>query len=401
MLRSLSSGVNSGYTRNLFKKTKDNVVTKKITIIGAGFAALTAIRTLRKHSQDFEITLIAPKAEFIYMPSLIWIPSGRRTADDLRIDLKAFFKKNNINFHAGTVQAVKDAGRTVITEQGEISNDALLVASGGRFIKKLAGIEHAITICEGIAAAEKMRDKIKAMEGGTITLGFGGNPNEPSAMRGGPMFELLFGLDTQLRQEKRREQFKLIFFTPSPQPGKRLGEGAVDAILAEMKKRDIKTHLGHKMKRFESNKIITEGGDIDTDLIIFMPGMTGPSFMSQSEFPSSAGGLIQADKYCKVAGMAHVYVAGDSGSYPGPAWQPKQAHMADLQAVAAANNLVDEFAGKAATHTFKFELMCIIDSLNKGSMVFRNEKRTLMLPPLRLLHLSKRFFEWWYLRAYR
>ena len=375
-------------------------MTKKITIIGAGFAALTAIKTLRKQSKTFEITLIAPKAEFIYMPSLVWIPSGRRSGDDLRIDLGSFFSKNNINFQAGTVESIKDAGRTVVTEHGEVSNDALLVASGG-FIKKLAGIEHAITICEGIDAAEKMRDQIKALEGGTITLGFGGNPKEPSAMRGGPMFELLFGLDTQLRKEKRRDKFKLIFFTPSPTPGKRLGEGAVDAILAEMKKRDIETHLGHKMRRFERNKIITEGGDIDTDLIIFMPGMTGPSFASKSEFPLSAGGLIQADKHCKVEGMEFVYVAGDSGSFPGPAWQPKQAHMADLQAVAAMNNLVDEFAGKAASHTFKFELMCIIDSLNKGSLVFRNEKRTVMLPPLRLLHLSKRFFEWWYLRGYR
>ncbi len=376
-------------------------MTKKITIIGAGFAALTAIKTLRKRSKDVEITLIAPKAEFIYMPSLIWIPSGRRCANDLRLDLTRFFAKNNINFHAGTVEAVKDAGRTVVTEMGEISNDALLVASGGRFIKKLPGIEHAITICEGIPAAEKMRDKIKALEGGTITLGFGGNPKEPSAMRGGPMFELLFGLDTQLRQEKRRDKFKLIFFTPSPTPGKRLGEGAVDALLAEMKKRDIEIHIGHKIKGFEHNKVMTEGGDLDTDLIIFMPGMTGPSFTQKSEFPISAGGLIEVDKHCKVETLQHVYVAGDSGSFPGPAWQPKQAHMADLQAIAAINNMMDEFEGKQASHTFKFELLCIIDSLTKGSVVFRNEKRTVMLPSLWLLHVGKRFFEWWYLRAYR
>jgi sulfide:quinone oxidoreductase len=375
-------------------------LTKKITIIGAGFAALTAIKTLRKHSKEFEITVIAPKAEFIYLPSLIWIPSGIRSADDLRIDLNSFFARNNINYHAGTVEAIKDAGRTVITENGEISNDALLVASGGRFIKKLAGIEHVITICEGISAAEKMRDKIKAMDSGTITLGFGGNPKEPSAMRGGPMFELLFGLDTQLRKEKRRDKFKLIFFTPSPTPGKRLGEGAVDALLKEMKKRDIKIHIGYKIKGFESNKIMTEGGDIDTDLIIFMPGMTGPSFTQKSDFPISAGGLIEADKYCKVKTMDYVYVAGDSGSFPGPAWQPKQAHMADLQAVAAVNNMVDELAGKPASHTFKFELMCIIDSLNKGSVIFRNEKHTFMLPSLWILHILKRFFEWWYLRAY-
>lgn len=374
---------------------------KKITIIGAGFAALTAIKELRKNNQQLDITLIAPKAEFIYLPSLIWIPSGRRTADDLRIDLNVYFKKNNINYFPGSVTAIKNAGRTVITDNGDVENDALLIASGGRFIKKLPGIEHAITICEGISAAEKMRDKIKALDGGTITLGFGGNPKEPSAMRGGPMFELLFGLDTQLRQEKRRDKFKLVFFSPAEKPGARLGESAVKGILSQMKKRDIETHLGHKMKGFEENKVITEGGEIETNLIIFMPGMTGPSFAANTEMPLSPGGLIQSNMQCQVDGFEHVYVAGDAGSFPGPDWKPKQAHMADLQAVAAIKNMLDVLNGKQASHTFKYELACIIDSNDKGTLAFRNEKRTLVIPPCRLLHTTKKIFEWWYLRTYR
>ena len=377
----------------------------EITIIGAGFAALTAIKEIRKHNQHAKITLIAPKAEFIYLPSLIWIPSGKRTGDDIRIDLASFFKRKNVSFFAGTVTAIKDAGRTVLTDNGEVTNDALLIASGGRFIKKLPGIEHAITICEGITSAEKMRDKIKAMDGGTIALGFGGNPKEPSAMRGGPMFELLFGLDTQLRQEKRRDKFKLVFFSPAKKPGARLGEGAVKGILAEIKKRDIETHLGNKMKSFvESDNaytVTTEGGEFNTDLIIFMPGMTGPSFAAKTEMPLSAGGLIQANMQCQVEGFEHVYVAGDAGSFPGPDWKPKQAHMADLQAVAAIKNMLDGLNGKTATHTFKYELACIIDSVNKGTLAYRTEKRTIVLPPCRILHHTKKLFEWIYLRNYR
>jgi len=381
-------------------------MTKKITIIGAGFAALTAIKEIRKHNKQLEITVISPKAEFIYLPSLIWIPSGRRTADDLRIDLTAFFSKCHVKHFTGSVTAIKNGGRTVVTDNGEVENDALIIASGGRFIKKLPGIEHAITICEGIEAAEKMRDKIKSMDGGTIALGFGGNPKEPSAMRGGPMFELLFGLDTQLREEKRRDKFKLIFFCPAKKPGARLGEGAVKGILKEISKRGIETHLGHKMKSFNGDEdngyqVATEGGGFDTDLIIFMPGMTGPSFAANTEMPLSPGGLIQSNMHCEIEGFEHCYVAGDAGSFPGPDWKPKQAHMADLQAVAAAKNMLDGFAGKPATHTFKYELVCIIDSNNKGVLAFRNEKRTMVIPPLRLLHFAKRVFEWLYLRDFR
>ena len=379
---------------------------QKITIIGAGFAALTAIREIRKRDRTIGITLIAPKAEFIYLPSLIWIPSGQRIGDDLRIDLVPFFKKHNVNFVAGSVTAIKDAGRTIVTDavdsnQGEVKNDAVLIASGGRFIKKLPGIEHALTICEGIKAAEKMRDKIKRMDGGTITLGFGGNPNEPSAMRGGPMFELLFGLDTQLRKEGRRDKFKLVFFSPAEKPGARLGEGAVKGILNQIKKRGIETHLGHKMVNFSEHKVTTEGGEIDTNLIIFMPGMTGPSFAANTEMPLSPGGLIQSNLNCEIEGFQHCYVAGDAGSFPGPDWKPKQAHMADLQAEAAANNLLDGLQGKPATHTFKYELACIIDSNDKGMLAYRNEKRNIVTPSSRILHLAKKAFEWNYLRQYR
>lgn len=381
-------------------------MTPNITIIGAGFAALTAIKEIRKHNKEANITLISPKAEFIYQPSLIWIPSGKRTGDDLRTDLTAFFKMSQVKHHEGMVTAIKNRGRTVVTDNGDVENDALLIASGGQFIKKLPGIEHAITICEGIEAAEKMRDKIKAMDGGTIALGFGGNPKEPSAMRGGPMFELIFGLDTQLRQEKRRDKFKLIFFSPAKKPGARLGEGAVKGILKEIAKRGIETHLGHKMKSFNGDdssgyQIVTEGEEFETDLIIFMPGMTGPSFAANTEMPLSPGGLIQSNMQCEIEGFEHCYVAGDSGSFPGPDWKPKQAHMADLQAVAAINNMLDGLNGKAATHTFKYELICIIDSNNKGVLAFRNEKRTMVIPPLRLLHYGKVLFEWLYLRSYR
>ncbi|MEJ2060343.1 MAG: FAD-dependent oxidoreductase [Gammaproteobacteria bacterium] len=373
----------------------------KITVIGAGFAALTAARSLRKRLPDAEITLVAPRAELVYLPSLIWIPSGLRRPEDLHIDLQGFLTRQRIQFHAGRVTGIHDGGRTVVTDQGEVTNDGLIIASGGRFIKKLPGIEHAITLCEGTQAAQRIRERLQDMQGGTIALGFASNPNEPSAMRGGPMFELMFGLDTQLRREGRRERFKLVFFNPAPRPGARLGERAVDGLLAEMKKRGIETHLGHKPVRFEADRVVTEGDEIPADLILFMPGMTGPDWVADSGLPLSPGGMIQADRMARVDGFERVYVAGDAGSFPGPDWMPKQAHMADLQAEAAAANLCEELDGRPPRHRFKVELVCIVDTLAKGILVFRNEQRALILPPMRLMHWAKRLFEGRYLAKYR
>ena len=371
----------------------------KITVAGAGFAALTGVKELRKQLPDAELTLVAPKAEFIYLPSLIWVPYGMRSGDDLRFDIQALLKRLKVKFVQGSVTGISDDGRVLSTDNGEVENDALLIATGGRFIKKLPGIENSITICEGIAAAEAMGEKINGLSQGTIALGFGGNPKEPSAMRGGPMFELLFGLESWLRKQGKRDNIKLIFFNPAPRPGKRLGEKAVKGLLAEMKKRGIYTHLGHKIQSFENNIIKTEGGEIDADLILFMPGMTGPAWVQGSPLPLSEGGFIKADGKAQVAGMERVYVAGDAGSYPGPDWMPKQAHMADLQAKAAVKNIKLNLAGKVASEQFKVELVCIVDTLDKGILVYRDESRSVVLPAMTPMHWAKSIFEKIYLRG--
>lgn len=373
---------------------------KRITIIGTGFAALTAVRKLRAQDAEAEITVIGKKAEFVYLPSLIWIPSGLRQPEDLVVALDKYFRRLRVNFHPGEATGLRDGGRVIVTESGEVANDGLIIASGGRFIKKLPGIEHAITPCEGVAAATRIRDRLREMKGGTIAVGFGGNPNEPSAMRGGPMFEFLFGLHTQLVREGRRDRFKLVFFNPMKEPGKRLGDKAVKGLLAAMAARGIETHLGHKISGFAADKVMTEGGDIPADLTLFMPGMTGNAWFDNTELPRSPGGLLKADQYCRVDGCDRVYVAGDSGSFPGPDWMPKQAHMADLQAAAAAANLLAELKGHVPAETFKVELMCIVDSLDAGMFIWRTPRMSVMLPPLSWMHGLKRLFEWWFLRRF-
>lgn len=372
-----------------------------ISVLGAGFGALSTLRALRRRDAAARLTLVAPRAELHYLPGSIWIPSGLRTRADLVVPLDNFLRRLRVHFHAAEVTGLADGGRTVRTTQGDLANDGLVIATGGRFLRKLPGIEHAITPCEGIAAAERIRERLRSLQGGRIAIGFAGNPLEPTAVRGGPMFEFLFGIDEQLRREGRRARFELVFFNPSTEPGNRLGPRAVKHLLAEMARRDIRTHLGHRLLRFEADRVVSEGGEIAADLILFMPGMTGNAWFDATTLPRSPGGLLQADAQCRIPGTERIYVVGDSGSFPGPDWMPKQAHMADLQAAAAAENLLAELAGRPAGASFKVELICIVDAIDQGTLIWRTPRRNWLLPPSRLFHWAKRGFEWHYLRQYR
>ena len=112
----------------------------KTTIVGAGFAALTAVRKLRAADPHMMITLVAPKAEFCYLPGTIWIPSGLRQPKDLRIPLDNFLRRMQVDYVRASATGLQNGGRTLLTDQGEIANDGLLICSGGRFLKKLPGI---------------------------------------------------------------------------------------------------------------------------------------------------------------------------------------------------------------------------------------------------------------------
>lgn len=373
--------------------------TPHIVILGAGFAALEAVRELRRRAPQARLTVVAPQAEFVYLPSLIWIPTGLRQSHQLRRDLRPFMARQGVEFLAASVTGLSEGGRCVLTDQGEVRNDALLIACGARFIRKLPGIEHALTLCAGLPAAEAIGQRLQGLSRGRIACGFSGNPEEPAAMRGGPMFELLFGIDTWLRRQGRRNQVELSFFAPGNAPGQRLGERAVGSILKQMQQRNITTHLGHKLSQITPQGVITEGARLDADLVLFMPGLSGPAWAAESGLTLSPGGFFQADNYGRVAGSQGVYVAGDAGSHPGPDWLPKQAHMAELQARATARNLLLELDGQAPQHSPRAELLCIIDSLDRGMLVYRNPQRAWHLPALRLMHWAKRRLETRYLAS--
>jgi len=46
-------------------------------------------------------------------------------------------------------------------------------------------------------------------------------------------------------------------------------------------------------------------------------------------------------------------------------------------------------------------MICIVDDLACGTLIWRNEQRNVLLPRSRALHWAKRFHEWKYLRQYR
>lgn len=374
---------------------------QRITIVGAGFGGLNAVRAIRKADRSVGIDLVAPHPAFVFYPGTIWIPTGDDEPDKHKVALDRFFERMGVDYHETSATGLSDGGRRLETGAGTIENDGLIIASGARFIDRPEGLSNAFVPCRGIDEMARLRQRLHALDEGTLAFGFTGNPDEASAIRGGPVFELLFGIETWLRRNRRRGDFRLVFFSSSTRPGGRLGDKAAERLLAEMRKRGIETRLGVTPTRIESDRVVTDEDEFISNLTVFMPGLTGAAWFDRTDLRRSDGGLLAADEYCRAPGMRRVYVVGDAGSYVGPEWLPKRGHTAENQAAAAARNMLDELAGRAPSRRFRPELIYIVDMQDKAMLIVRSDRLTVASPPILPLHWLKRAFEWNYKRRFQ
>jgi len=374
---------------------------KNIIVVGTSFAGLMTIKTLRREGCNAAITLLAPRPERFYYPSIIWVPVGLYKEFDLTFPLDNFLRRHSVDYISGRVTGL-DAGRQRLqTTAGEMEYERLVIACGGRSLKQLPGIEHVFIPCDGYESVVAMTERLAALEEGTLAFGFSGDSNGPAAIRGEPLVEFMFGMDTLLQRQKRRDRFNLVFFSATLNFDVRWGAWAMGVLQREMERRGIQTHVGYQIEGFGVDRVITTGGDIKSDLTVFIPEMIGPDWAAQSDLPLSEDRFIRADAHCRVSGFeGSVYVAGDAGHFPVPNWVTKQGHMADLHAQALARNLIGDLHGKRTKHTFRQEFICIVDTLDAGILIFRDQTRSLVFRS-KLLHWAKRLFIWIYLYGYR
>lgn len=359
---------------------------KRILVIGGGIggveAAISLSKEFRKKS-GYQIDLVSDKEDLFIYPLSIWIPVGKRTPMDISMPLGAIAKLRNFNFIHEKVERIVSKENKVITDKGEQRYDYLVVAVGGDKLKP-KGIENTLSICGGAEEAVKIREKFFALiakGSGTIACGFSGNPKDPTGVRGGPVFEVLFNIDTSLREKGIRQNFKLVFFSPSEEAGKRLGETGLRAVQGLFMERHIEPMLGKKIKEFRTDGVLFEDEQLlETDLTIFTPGMQGHPVFKNSDLPLTEAGFIPVNDFCQVEGTAdNCYVIGDSSSFDGPEWRAKQGHLAEAMARISAKNIAQREAGKPQSETFSqhLNILCVMDLGNEAAFIFRDEKRSI------------------------
>jgi sulfide:quinone oxidoreductase len=364
---------------------------KSVIVLGSNFGGLTAALAVKSDLHgDVDVTVISPADKFVFNPSLIWLPFGKRKAADLTFDVAPTFEDHEIDFVNAPATSIDAAARSVATPLGSYSYDYLVIATGYRnkmdVVPGLSPDNRAYTITT-------LPDAVIAGEGWKRFLDKPG-PVIIGASQGagcfGAAYEFLFNMSHQLKKHKIRQQVELTYVTPEPFLG-HFGIGGLphgDQLLGMfMAKERITTISDVGMTSLDDGRLtLNDGRTLD-----YSYAMIVPPFLGQ-EVVHTVPGLADDKGYVGVRdtyqSLEHddIYAVGIAAAVGQP-WQtanpigiPKTGFPTEQMAHVAARNIAAQIRGEQpSAHKDFGDMMavCVLDAGNNGVILLADK----MLPP--------------------
>ena len=343
---------------------------KKIVVLGAGFAGVSATRQLSKTLKDeAEITLIDRHSYQTSMTQLHEVAAGRVPFTNAQYDLqKLLGKRKNVSLVTDSVVKLDKEGKKVITKNGVYDYDYVLVAIGGEpndfgvpgvkeFGFTLWSMDDALKIKRQLermlqmASVETDDEKRKAM----LTFNIAGSGFTGIEMVG----ELIDWRKKAARDWKLDEsEITLNVVEMMPTILNTLDRKQADKAHAYLEKKNVHILTNHGITAATQDHIVVSVGargedhvekQIPSYTLIWTTGVQGNTEAQASELTETERGhRLLANDYMEAVGFEGkgIYVAGDvSGHMTEGRPQPQIVEAAEQTGHTAAANIIAEIKG--------------------------------------------------------
>jgi len=364
---------------------------KKVLVLGGNFAGLTAALAVRHELHgDVDVRVVSASDKFLFNPSLIWPPFGKRTPADVTFPVAPTFESHGVDFVHAEATALDLENRKVTTTGGIYDYDYLVIATGYRnnfgAVPGLGPGGNAYTITT-------LEDAIQAGEGwrkfladpGDIVIG---------ATQGagcfGAAYEYLFNVSHQLRKAGLKKQVKLTYVSPEPFLG-HFGIGGLphgETLLSMfLKKERITPVLDTAIDHVDEGRLVLAGGrNVDFSYAMIVPPFIGQEVIRQSSDIADEKGYVKVRDTYQTLSYDEVYAVGIAVAVGVP-WQtatpvgvPKTGFPAEQTAHVAARNIAAQIRGQLPADRKAFgdiPAVCVMDAGNNGVIILADK----MLPP--------------------
>jgi sulfide:quinone oxidoreductase len=363
---------------------------KKVLVLGANFGGMTAALAVNHELEgDVDVTVVSASDHFLFNPSLIWLPFGKRDRADITFPVAPTLDQHGIEFvHAAATTLDPVAKRVTVEDGRTFAYDYLVIATGYRNKDDVVPgfTENANTITTlpeaertGAAWRRYLEDPGDVVVAATQGAGCFG-----------AAYEFLFNTSYQLRKAHLHKQVKLTYVTAEPFLG-HFGIGGLphgEQLLSMfLKKEGIDARISVGIDHVDVGALVLADGET----LPFSFGMVVPPFLGQ-EFLLGADDLADEKGYVKVRDTYQsekyddVYAVGVAAAVDVP-WQtptpvgiPKTGFPTETMAHTAAANIAAQVKGEVPMETKAFgdiKAVCVMDAGNNGVIILADK----MLPP--------------------
>lgn len=367
-------------------------MTSRAVVLGSNFGGLTAALSL-KHELgiDIDVTVISPSDQFLFTPSLIWVPFGKRTIDDITFRVDRTLDAHGVHFVHDAATAIDPVARTVTTASGARHDyDHLVVATGFRNdFDSVPGIGpggFASTITtpgDAVAAHEAWQRYLR--DPGDIVIG---------ATQGagcfGAAYEFLFNTAYRLKKAGLSKQVRLTYVTAEPFLG-HFGIGGLphgEQLLGMFTKmNNIDTVTGVAMDAVEDGAVrLADGRTVPFGWAMVVPAFRGQEVVTTAEGLADARGFMpvrdtyQSEKYDDVYAVGVAAAVEVPWTTAVPVGIPKTGFPTETQSHVAARNIAAQVRGEPPEAHKSFgdiPAVCVMDAGNNGVVILADK----MLPP--------------------
>lgn len=351
----------------------------RVVVVGSSFAGLTAALEVKHLLKDrVEVTVIDQRDYFTFVPSLIWVPFGKRDAQDVTFALEPVYEKQGIRFLHARAERFDLDSRTVETTEGVVAYDRLVIATGPRLaFERVPGLGpengHTQSVCtldHALATRAAWQQYLK--HPGPIVIG--------TAQGGscfGASYEFLLNARHQLDKAGLANQ-PVTFITAEPFLG-HFGLGGVGD--SERRVERLFDRLGIRGIPNSSIDAVSDGeirlvsGEVlPFAFSMIVPPFTGVDAVTQTPGLANPAGFIPVTGQYRHPDHAEVFAAGvDIAIAPPqqtlvPTSVPKTGHMSEHMAKIAAANIAADYGVGEQQDVPVDELgaICILDAGNTG-----------------------------------
>ncbi|QPM92469.1 FAD-dependent oxidoreductase [Pseudooceanicola algae] len=296
--------------------------TPHIQLLGAGHANVLAVPTLRGAMPGARITLIdaAPQATYSGMfPGYI---AGHYRPDDLRVELKDFAARHDIDFLQRRISGLDPVARRVVFHDGgDLSYDLAALDLGSHSnMPEIPGFAaHGVPI--------KPLGAFVARLGRT-------DPAAPIAIIGGGVA----GVEIALAL-RHRGTGPVTLIEAGPTVGAALGPRARRHLVAALDQAGIRRHTKARVTKIrDTSVLLEEGKQITSRLTIGIAGARAHDWLAR-DLPVDAAGFVTVQPTLQVDGQAGLFAVGDCAAML-HAPRPKAGVFAVRQAPVLAANLI-------------------------------------------------------------